>query len=89
MVSTPDDLSSEVVLWTMPAVPELPSAVHDQDVVIPSGVYASAPDEGVHALQPMQEFGRSLGEISGILPFRMVQKAFDGFFPNTGELLSY
>jgi FAD/FMN-containing dehydrogenase len=89
VVSTPDALSSEVVLWTTPAVPQLPSAVHDQDVVIPSGVYAGSPDEGVQALQPMREFGRPLGEISGILPFRMVQKAFDGFFPNTGELLSY
>jgi FAD/FMN-containing dehydrogenase len=89
VLSTPDEISSEVVLWTTPAVPELPSAVHDQDVVIPSGVYASAPDAGLQALQPIREFGQPLGEITGILPFRVVQKAFDGFFPNTGELLSY
>jgi FAD/FMN-containing dehydrogenase len=89
VVSTPDDISSEVVLWTMPAVPELPSAVHDQDVVIPSGVYAGPADEGLQALQPMRQFGQPVGEITGALPFRMVQKAFDGFFPNTGELLSY
>ena len=36
-VSTPAQIS-EAALWTTPAVPELPAAVHDQDVVIPSGV---------------------------------------------------
>jgi FAD/FMN-containing dehydrogenase len=89
VVSTPDDISSEVVLWTPPAVPQLPSAVHDQDVVIPSGVYAGSADEGLQALQPMRTFGQPLGEITGALPFRTVQQAFDGFFPNTGELLTY
>jgi FAD/FMN-containing dehydrogenase len=89
VLSTPDEISSEVVLWTTPAVPELPSAVHDQDVVIPSSVYAGQSDEGLQALQPMRELAQPLGEITGAFPFRMVQKAFDGFFPNTGELLSY
>lgn len=73
----------------MPAVAELPAAVHDQDVIIPSGVYAGSADDGLQALQPMRAFGQPLGEITGALPFRMVQKAFDNFFPNTGELLSY
>lgn len=77
-----------VVLWTPPAVAELPSAVHDQDVIIPSGISAGASDEGLQALQPMRAFGQPLGEITGALPFRMVQQVFDGFFPNTGELLS-
>lgn len=78
-----------VVLWTPPAVPQLPSAVHDQDVVIPAGVYAGSSDEDLQALQPLRAFGQPLGEITGALSFRMVQQAFNGFFPNTGELLTY
>ena len=89
VASTPDDITSEVVLWTMPAVADLPAAVHDQEVIVPSGVYAGEADEGLQALQPMRAFGEPLGEITGAMPFRMVQQAFDGFFPNTGELLSY
>jgi FAD/FMN-containing dehydrogenase len=89
VVTTPDEVTSEIVLWTMPAAPDLPPAVHDQAAIIAAGVYAGAPDKGAQVLQPLREFGTPLGEITGALPFRVVQKAFDPFFPKTGELLSY
>ena len=89
VVSTPDEVTSEIVLWTMPAAPDLPLAAHDQAVVIAAGVYAGRPEAGTQALQPLREFGKPLGEITGTMPFRSVQRAFDPFFPTTGEILSY
>jgi FAD/FMN-containing dehydrogenase len=89
VAATPDAVTSELVLWTMPAAPDLPPAVHGQAVIIAAGVYAGPPDEGAQVLQPLREFGTPLGEITGTMPFRVVQSAFDPFFPTTGEVLSY
>jgi FAD/FMN-containing dehydrogenase len=58
-------------------------------VVITGGVYAGDPNKGEQALQPLRQFAEPLGEITGQLPYRMVQSAFDPFFPNTGVVHSY
>ncbi|MGH9856012.1 MAG: FAD-binding oxidoreductase, partial [Blastocatellia bacterium] len=89
VASAPDEATSEVAAWTSPAAPSLPPAVHDQEVVIAAGVYAGDPEEGLRVLQPLREFGEPLGEIVGAIPYRSVQSAFDPFFPNTGEIISY
>jgi FAD/FMN-containing dehydrogenase len=46
--SAPDEATSEVAAWTAPAVPGLPSSVHDREVVIAAGVYSGDP-AGRHA----------------------------------------
>ena len=85
----PEEVTSEVAAWTAPAARSLPPSIHAKDVVIVSGVYAGNPEEGMQVLQPLREFGEPLGEIAGAIPYRIVQSAFDPFFPNTGELISY
>ena len=67
----------------------MPSAVHDQAVVIAAGVYAGDPQEGLRVLQPLRQLGEPLGEIVGAIPYRIVQSAFDASLPNTGEVLAY
>ncbi|HEY6400523.1 MAG TPA: FAD-binding oxidoreductase [Blastocatellia bacterium] len=89
VASAPAAATSEIVMWTAPAASGLPPSVHDRDVVIASGVYAGDPREGMRALQPLREFGAPLGEIAGQIPYRNLQRAFDPYLPNTGEVISY
>jgi len=89
IASAPEEATSEIATWTAPAATSLPPSVHNREVVIASGVYAGDPQEGMRVLQPFREFGAPLGEIVGEIPYRNVQRAFDPFFPNTGEVISY
>src|SRR5262245_1270463 len=89
VTSAPEDVSSEIASWTAPASTGLPISVHEKDLVIASGVYAGDPEQGMRVLQTLREFGEPLGEIAGTIPYRNVQCAFDSYFPNTGEVISY
>ena len=87
--SAPEDASTEVVTWTAPPSPGLPPSVHNQEVAIAAGVYAGDPQEGVRVLQSLRRFGKPLGEIAAVIPYRAVQSAFDATLPNTGEVIAY
>jgi FAD/FMN-containing dehydrogenase len=89
VASCPDEASSEIATWTAPAVESLPSSVRKQEVVIAAGVYSGEPVEGLRVMQSLREFGKPLGEIVGAIPYRNVQRAFDPFFPNNGEVFAY
>ena len=89
VASAPEEATSEIAMWTAPAAQSLPFSVHDREVVIAAGVYAGDLQEGMRVLQPLREFGAPLGEIVGEIPYRIVQRAFDPFFPNTGAVISY
>jgi hypothetical protein len=89
VASAPDEASTEIVTWTAPASASLPSAVHDQAVVIAAGVYAGDSQEGLRVLQQLRQLVEPLGEIAGAIPYRIVQSAFDASLPNTGEVLAY
>ncbi len=89
VASAPEEATSEIAMWTAPAAQSLPFSVHDREVVIAAGVYAGDLQEGLRVLRPLREFGAPLGEIVGEIPYRIVQRAFDPFFPNTGEVISY
>ena len=89
VTSAPEEATSEIATWTAPAASGLPPSVHDREIVIVSGVYSGDPQEGMRILQPLREFGKPLGEILGPISYQSVQRAFDPFFPNTGEVLGY
>lgn len=86
--TAPDEVTSRVIFWTMPEDPNLPAAVHDQDVMIVGAVYAGDPDDGERVLQPARELGLPLADLSARMPYRFFQAMFDPFFPK-GELGSY
>jgi FAD/FMN-containing dehydrogenase len=88
-VSAPQEASTEIAAWTPPAAQGLPDSVHGREVVIAAGVYAGDPQEGMRMLEPLRVFGKPLGEIAGVMPYRGVQGAFDEFFPKTGEVIAY
>ena len=83
-----DEVTTRAAIWSMPAAPELPPAVHNRQVLIIGGVFAGPADVGEQVLQPLREFATPLADLSGHLPFRAVQSSFDAFFPK-GEVSSY
>jgi FAD/FMN-containing dehydrogenase len=77
----PDEVTAIALPLTMPADPHLPEPVHDQSVLIVGGVYAGEAEQGMALLQPLRELATPLADISQPMPYRMVQSAFDAFFP--------
>lgn len=84
----PDEITTRALFWTLPAAEQLPPEVHDRRVLILGAVYAGPAAEGEAALQPIRELGEPLADLSGRMPYRFFQAAFDPLFPK-GELGSY
>jgi hypothetical protein len=84
----PDEVTAEVITLTMPADPHLPEPIQDQPCFAVAAVYAGDPEKGMEVLQPLRELGMPLADISTPMPYRMVQSAFDPFFPR-GQFHSY
>src|SRR5262245_12150173 len=84
----PEEVTPEAISLTMPADPNLPEPIHDQECFIIGAVYAGEVDEGMKVMQPLRELATPLADISQPMPFAVVQSAFDPFFPR-GVLQSY
>jgi FAD/FMN-containing dehydrogenase len=85
---SPDEVSSLVTAWTIPADPHMPAAAHGKEVLIVIGVYAGEVDEGERVMRPLRELGPMVADLSGPIPYRVLQTAFDPFFPK-GGVFSY
>jgi FAD/FMN-containing dehydrogenase len=84
----PDSVNCMAVAITMPEDPHLPPPVHNQKCLVVAAVHVGDPEEGMGAIQPLRELGTPLADISQPMPFRIVQSAFDAFFPR-GEVRTY
>ena len=88
MASAPDEFTSELLFWIIPAGPHFPPEIHGKPVVIPAGVYAGSVEEGKRFVQPLRKLGTPILDLSGPKPFTAVQSSFDPFFQK-GEVLHY
>src|SRR5690606_28430211 len=86
--NAPEDLSSAVYFWTVPAIPDFPEAYHGKRAVILAGVHTGPLEEGARIAQAMREMGTPFLDLTGQLPWTSVQQRSDGFFPK-GERLYY
>jgi FAD/FMN-containing dehydrogenase len=84
----PDEITSQAPLWSVPAHPNFPEEHHGTPVVVVGGMYAGPVEEGKRVMQPLREFGRSLVDLSGPVPYTWAQQGLDPFFPK-GEFRSY
>jgi FAD/FMN-containing dehydrogenase len=85
MKTAPDEVSSNANFWTVPPVAPFPEAAHGQRSLIIAAVYSGPADEGERVLQPLRELGTPMLDLSGPLPWTVVQSAFDPFFPKGGR----
>jgi FAD/FMN-containing dehydrogenase len=77
----PDEVTSEVLLWSIPDIPDFPEELRGEPTVVVAGMYAGPAEAGERELQPLREFGTPLLDLSGIQTYTAAQSDFDAFFP--------
>jgi FAD/FMN-containing dehydrogenase len=57
----PDEVTSEVLLWSIPDIPDFPEELRSEPTVVVAGMYAGPAEAGERELQPLREFGNPTG----------------------------
>jgi FAD/FMN-containing dehydrogenase len=81
LADSPDEISSDADLWSLPAAPDVPAELHGAPVAIVEAVYAGPADEGERALEPLRHLGEPIVDESGRLPFLELQTKLDDLAP--------
>src|SRR4029450_2743770 len=55
--------------------------LHGRAVIGAAAVYAGDAEEGARVMQPLRELATPLLDLSGPMPYAVLQTAFDPFFP--------
>jgi FAD/FMN-containing dehydrogenase len=84
VLSAPDELSSIVICWNVPAGEPFPEEHHGKDVFVVAAAYAGPVGEGEAVVEPLRELGQPLIDLSGPWPWRGLQSGFDALFPKGG-----
>lgn len=74
----PDEMTMWMVIRHALPLPFLPESVHGQLVIILPFVWLGDPEKGQKLLQPIRDFGETLGDGSGMHRWTDWQSAFDG-----------
>src|SRR5215207_2142036 len=77
----PDEVTSEVLLWSIPDVADFPEELRGEPTIVVVGMYAGPVEEGERELQPLRELGTPLVDLSAVQPYTAAQSDFDAFFP--------
>jgi FAD/FMN-containing dehydrogenase len=80
--SAPDEVSSTVLVWSVPAIPDFPVELHGRAILVLADVYAGDTGKGERLFEPLRKLGEPLFDLSGIVPYVESQSAFDDFFPD-------
>ena len=81
LTTAPEELTVDVVLWTVPAEEPFPEAVHGEPYVGVMGVYVGPWEEAEATVRPLRELATPLADISGPIPYRGLQSMLDHHFP--------
>ena len=81
MASAPEEMSSEVVFWSVPALEMFPEELHGRSIAIVATVYSGDAAEGEQAMRPLRELAEPLLDLSGIEPYIQLQTGFDWAIP--------
>jgi FAD/FMN-containing dehydrogenase len=74
----PDEMTIWMVLRHAPPLPFLPEEHHNKLVVLIPFIYLGDPEKGNELMQPIRDYGETLGDGSGMMPWVGWQSAFDG-----------
>jgi FAD/FMN-containing dehydrogenase len=85
MRTTPDEVSVNTLLWSMPPAPFVPAELHGAPIVIAAGTYYGPADEGERILMPLRQMGTPLVDFSHAAPYPDLQSGLDWAFPK-GQL---
>lgn len=79
--TAPDEATVDGLVWGIPAHPALPEEIHNRNVVGVGGMYAGSAVEGERLFEPLRALGTPVLDLSGIMPYTTIQRAYDPFFP--------
>ena len=82
MATAPEEVSSNVLFWSLPPAPVFPEPLHGRPILIIAAMYAGDAEQGARVLQPLRELAAPLIDISSPMPYVVAQSAFDPFFPH-------
>ncbi len=81
MKTAPEELSSSAMFWTVPPAPNFPIEAHGKRAFIIAAVYTGSLEDGERITKPLRELAKPMVDLSGPIPWTIVQSAFDPFFP--------
>lgn len=86
----PNEVSSQIILWTIPEGFPLPGLVPGQEVLAVSAVYAGSVTDGRKEFLSLRGIGTPLVNLSDIpWSYRVIQSGFDSVFAPKGQLYAY
>ncbi len=88
MAAAPEDISSNCLIWSIPAHPNFPEELQGTPVIITAAVHSGMLEDGERLLQPLRDLGTPVLDLSGPVPYAGVQSAFDPLFAK-GERQNY
>lgn len=88
VADAPDDVTAQVVFWSIPAHEHYPAELHGRRIVASAALHCGPLDEGQAYIQPLRELATPLLDRSGAMPYKAIQSAFDAFFVK-GERFNY
>jgi len=81
MATAPERLSGLAEFSTIPNDPAYPEACWGRRVMALAHVYDGPADEGDRVTAPMRNFGETLLDFSGAMPYGTIQTLYDAIFP--------
>jgi FAD/FMN-containing dehydrogenase len=81
VTGAPDELSSVVLLWSVPPEEPFPPEHHGKPAVVVAGCYSGSVEDGEPVVQPLRDLGEPLIDLSGPWPWLGLQSGFDALFP--------
>lgn len=81
MAGAPDQVSGLAEFSTIPADPGYPEEIWGRRVVALATVYDGPAEEGERITLPLRQLGTPLIDLSGPMPYAVLQTAYDALFP--------
>jgi hypothetical protein len=81
VAGTPDELTTDLMLWTLPVIPDVPAHLRGRPYVGVAGMYAGDPVEGERVTRNLRELSTPLLDASGRTSYLDLQSSIDAFFP--------
>ena len=81
VAESPDELTADAVIWSLPAMPELPEHLREVPYVGVESMYAGAPDEGERVAAPLRALDVPLLDMSDTVEYVDLQRSLDPLFP--------
>jgi FAD/FMN-containing dehydrogenase len=82
MSDAPEELMGLAILWTAPEEEPVPEDWHGRPVFVAAGCWSGPLEQGEEATRALRELTTPVVDMSGPMPFSMMQSLFDAEYPD-------